>query len=295
LEYVKVKAKSLLNRLKRRDDWYKCAYTLNPYRGCQFACPYCYDVAQQWRGQYHAKPSEVAWKIFVKENAVERLREELKRKPRDIVAIGSATDPYQPAEARYEITRKCLEVLVRAEWPVEVGTKSPLILRDLDLLEEASKRSFCCIFITVTTLDEKLTGVFEPAAPKPSERLKVVEQLSEAGIEVCVTMIPVFPYLTDSFKDVLEVASKAEECGAKYFMAGGLTLPGEVRYRFYRLLEARFPELLPKYEKLYGTSGYPSHQYEVRIRRMAEAACGRLGLSKDLKPGFSRKNLQSFF
>lgn len=257
MEYVKVKAKSLLNRLKRRDDWYKCAYTLNPYRGCQFACPYCYDVAQQWRGQYHAKSSEVAWKIFVKENAVERLREELRGKPRDIVAIGSATDPYQLAEEKFEVTRGCLNVLVRAEWPVEVGTKSPLILRDLDLLKEASKRSFCCIFITVTTLDERLAGVFEPAAPKPAERLRTVKQLSKAGIEVCVTMIPVFPYLTDGFNDVLEVASKAEECGAKYFMAGGLTLPGETRHRFYRLLKAHFPELLPKYEKLYRASGYP--------------------------------------
>ncbi|RLI25086.1 MAG: hypothetical protein DRO52_04595 [Candidatus Hecatellales archaeon] len=181
-----------------------------------------------------------------------------------------------------------------AGWPVEVGTKSPLILRDLDLLAEASRRSgFCCIFITITTVDGGLASIFEPSAPSPSERLSVVKALSDGGLDVCVAMIPVFPYITDDFDSIFQVASEARDAGAKYFMAGELTLPGEVRKRFTRLLEAHFPELLPKYESLYGASGYPPSS-RLKIQEKVEEACRRLGLSWRLRPRFRVEGLEGF-
>jgi len=230
----------------------------------------------------------------VKTNASEVLRREIRRKPRDVVFIGSATDPYQPAEEKFKVSRRCLEVLVEAGWPVEVGTKSLLLERDLDLLAEASEKAFCCVFITVTTLDEELVKLFEPSAPKPEERLRLVERLSDAGINVCVAMIPVFPYLTDNLNHFCEVASEAAKHGAKYFMAGELTLPGEVKNRFYRLLEACRPELLPKYRQLYGASGYiQSSAYHAKIRRLEAEALAKFKLSREiaLKAGLS---LQDF-
>ena len=138
-EYIEVEAKSVLNKLKRRDAWYGCLYTVNPYRGCESACSYCYDVAPRWRGRYHSEPWEVHRRIVVKVNAPQVLRRELSKRQRDVVFVGSATDPYQPAESGYRLTRQVLEAFAEARWPVEVGTKSDLVLRDLDLLVEHAR------------------------------------------------------------------------------------------------------------------------------------------------------------
>ncbi|HDJ26243.1 MAG TPA: radical SAM protein [Candidatus Bathyarchaeota archaeon] len=302
MEYAPVAVSSALNELRRRDPWYGCAYTLNPYRGCELACPYCYGWAERWRAPYQRRAlrgsvgldafisgSEGAGgqraagpAIFIKTNMPSLLRRELRRKARDVVMVGSITDPYQPCEERFGLTRRCLGILLEHGWPVQVATKSTLILRDLELLRALSEKASCSIFITITTLDEGLARLLEPRAPGPGERLEVVEELSEEGLEVCVCMIPVFPGLTDDEGAIRDVAGAAREHGARRFLTGLLTLPGEVRERFLAVIKAQFPELLPLYERLYGPSGYPDRAYEARVMATARAIRSELGLLGEL-------------
>ena len=296
MRYAHVAVRTALNRLRKPDPWYGCEYTLNPYGGCEFSCPYCYSLASRWGARYRARASLDAFsrgsqpgggeaKIFIKGNLISLLRREIRSKPKGVVFLGSATDPYQPCEDRFHLTRRCLQLLKESGWPLEVGTKSDLVLRDLDVLSEISSEGFCYIFITITTLDRELARLFEPRAPGPDRRLEVVEALSEQGIPVCVCMIPVFPGLTDEEELIAEVAEAARDHGADRFLAGALTLPGEVRERFLKLIEARFPDLLPLYQQLYDRKGYPRRDYEDRLMAVVEEVRRRLGLLGELGRG----------
>ncbi|MBM1155080.1 radical SAM protein [archaeon] len=295
MTYVQVRVRTALNQLKRRDSWYGCVYTLNPYRGCAYVCPYCYSWAEKWRppykkqdakgltlnafsGEDKEKAALEAASIFIKSNIASVLQRELQRKSKDVVFIGSATEPYQPCEQRFELTRRCLTILHRARWPVELGTKSTLVLRDLDLLQEIASRASCIIFMTITTLNEQLARILEPRAPSPKERLAAVRALSEAGIEVCVCMIPVFPGLTDTPSEVMEVAKAAQEHGARRFLAGALTLPGKVKRRFLQVVRQHFPHILNLYRRIYDNRDYPPRSYEKRIEAYAATARSRTGL-----------------
>ena len=290
-----MKAKSALNKLKKRDSWYGCLYTLNPYRGCEHACTYCYVAAEKWRGSYHALPEELSYKVVVKENLPNLLAEEVKHLLADVVFIGSSCDPYQPCEEKYEITRKCLEILLRNNWPIEIGTKSKLILRDLDLLKRFKETSFCCVFVTITCLDEKLSKLLEPNVPSPLERLSVIKQLSDEGVETCVCMIPIMPCITDAYNEVKALAEKAKEFNAKYFLVGELTLPGECRKIFYKFLEQNYPSLIPKYNKLYGPNGYVSDpSYRHAVRKLGEQVCRELGLKSVVEVKYRGKKLADF-
>ena len=300
-----VRAKSALNVLKRRDPWYGCDYTLNPYRGCEFSCIYCYGLASRWKARYDRargagptldaffdeRPGEVeerrlglGQEVLVKTNIPVLLRREVGRRRPGVVFIGSITEPYQPCEARFRLTERCIRILHEHGWPIEIGTKADLILRDAELLAHISEEGACRIFITITTLDNSLARWLEPRAPSPGRRLEVVERLSQLGIPTCVCMIPVFPGLTDEEEAISEVAEAARACGAERFLAGALTLPGEVRKRFFSFLTARFPELVPLYERIYGPSGYPDRAYEKSLMHMIEGIRKRMGLAGELAP-----------
>ena len=300
-----VRAKSALNVLKKRDPWYGCDYTLNPYRGCELSCIYCYSLASRWRARYGEveKKSLVLDAFFeerqgrseglgespgpevlVKANIPTLLRRDIRRRKRGVVFIGSITEPYQPCEARFRLTERCLHILNEHGWPIEIGTKADLILRDADLLAKISEEGSCYVFITITTLDRSLARLLEPKAPSPERRLDVVKRLSELGIPTCVCMIPVLPGLTDGEDAISEVAEAARACGAERFLAGALTLPGEVRERFFRFLTARFPELVPIYERIYGPSGYPDRAYEESLMRKVEGVRKHIGLAGELAP-----------
>ena len=300
MEYVPVAVSSALNELRKRDPWYGCAYTLNPYRGCELACPYRYSWAERWRAPYRRRtlsidvfisgssgfggPRSPGSCIFIKSNLPSVLRRELRKKAKDIVMVGSITDSYQPCEERFGLTRRCLTILLEHGWPVQIATKSTLVLRDLELLKALSEKAGCSIFITITTLDGQLARLLEPKAPNPDERLELVSALSEGGLEVCVCMIPIFPGLTDDKTAIRDVAEAAREHGAKRFLAGLLTLPGEVRERFLALVRARSPEILPFYERVYGPSGYPDRAYEASVMAMVREIRSELGLARRAVP-----------
>ena len=173
--------------------------------------------------------------------------------------MGVATDIYQPAEERYCVTRQILEVLKEHNCPFAIGTKSDLVLRDLDLISEASKKSWCCVSLSITTLDEKLAKLLEPNAPSPKRRLETMRRLSDKGIMTGVWLSPILPYITDNDKNITSVIEAAVENGAKFALGAGLDTRDLVRFK--KFLEEHHPSLIPKYERLYKGISKPYTYY----------------------------------
>ncbi|MFA4859087.1 MAG: radical SAM protein [Candidatus Margulisiibacteriota bacterium] len=253
-------AKTILNQYKHVDAWFWCKYSVNPYAGCGHACEYC-DARSH---KYHLQ-SDFAQTVFVKTNAPELLRRQIAKKPKDIVALSGVTDPYQPAEEKSEITRKCLEVLAEKGFPVFIATKSDLVLRDLDLLQKIQAASSATVAFTITTFDEKLTEVFEPGAPSPMDRMQALMKVVAAGIPAGVLLLPILPYLTDSEDNLEQVVRRARIAGAAFVLVGGLTMRDAQQDRVYAFLQARYPELVPKYKTLYKGQYVPLGKYSPKV------------------------------
>jgi DNA repair photolyase len=224
VEYFTLPAKSLLNRCvsKRQMPF---TWTINPYRGCEFGCRYCYarythEFMEMRDGM------EFEQKIYVKQHAADLLRHELRRvKPDESIALGTATDPYQPAERRYEVTRGILEEFARHHgFELGIVTKSNLIVRDLGLLKEVAQASRLSVHVTITTLDVNLARILEPRAPRPDLRLEAVRALAQAGLRVGISCSPVVPGITDSPGDLEALIRAAAESGADYVFANPLFL-----------------------------------------------------------------------
>src|SRR6266404_1527692 len=223
VEYFTLPVRSMLNRctgVRMPFEW-----TINPYRGCEFACKYCYA---RYTHEFMEMRDGVDFeqKIYVKQHAADLLRQELRRvKPGEEIAIGTATDPYQPAERRYEVTRAILEEFSRHEG-LELGivTKSNLVLRDLDLLQEIGRKNDISVHVTITTLNVDLARILEPRAPRPDLRLEAVRRLNQAGINAGVSCSPVIPEITDSPRDLDAVARATAEAGGKHIFANPLFL-----------------------------------------------------------------------
>ena len=224
VEYFTLPAKSLLNRCVSNRNL-PFTWTINPYRGCEFACKYCY-ARYTHEFMEMRDGAEFEQKIYVKQHTAELLRRELRRvKPGEAIALGTATDPYQPAERRYEVTRGILEEFaLHRGFELGIVTKSNLIVRDLDLLREVSQNNALSIHITVTTLNVELARILEPRAPRPDLRIDAVRQLSEAGLTVGVSCSPVLPGITDSPADLEAVVRAATTAGARHIFAGSLFL-----------------------------------------------------------------------
>lgn len=217
-------------------------YALNPYVGCEHACVYCYaDFMRRFTN--HREP----WGAFVdvKVNAPEVLRRQLRRLPRGLISFGTVTDPYQPAEASYKITRSCLEELIGHEFAVSILTKSALILRDLDLLRRLTDIE---VGFTVTVLDERVQRAFEPYSSPSRARLEALKQLAGAGIKTWLFFGPVLPYFSDSWEHIDELFASAAETGVDYLLIDRLNLYPQVWGRVRRLLRQSFPEAIPAYE-----------------------------------------------
>jgi DNA repair photolyase len=228
-------------------------YTINPYRGCECGCAYCYArytheymELEDWR--------DFERKIFVKQGAREALLRDLRRL--DLrgkwIAIGTATDPYQPAERRYRLTRSLLETLAgRRNLRLSITTKCDLVTRDLDLLLRIGQHSEVHVNVTVTTPHYPLSRVIEPRAPRPDRRLAAVEALSAAGVKVGVFVMPVLPRINDGYGDLDLLVRLAKEAGAHYLATQVLFLRNSSKKRFFPFIEEQFPELLPYYRRLY--------------------------------------------
>jgi DNA repair photolyase len=264
VEYFEIQARSILNRTKPNMPF---AWTVNPYRGCEFGCKYCYArYTHEFMGMEDGEDFEN--KIYAKAASAELLRRELKKIPkRDSIAIGTATDPYQPAERRYERTRAILQVFAAERGRrVSITTKSDLVTRDLDLLREVAAGNVLDINLTITTLDAELARGLEPRAPRPDLRIDALRKLAAAGICAGVFPNPVMPLITDSDENLEEVARTATEAGAKYFGGGPLFLMPSAQKVFFPFLEERFPRLAARYREQYQRSPYLSADYKEKLR-----------------------------
>ena len=283
VEYREEPCKTALNPVKGMPF----AWSLNPYMGCVHRCTFCYVRAFEQRAE---RPSgeEYGLSIRVKVNVAEVLRLELARKSWNggSVAIGAATDPYQPAEGRYRLTRRCLEALADAANPFHIVTRGPLIVRDVDVLAEAAQRATVSVSFSVPTLDEDVWRRTEPGTAPPRQRLRALSVLREAGIDAGVAVAPVLPGISDHPEQLEEVVREARNAGATTVWASVVNLRLGTREHFLAHLEEDWPELAPFYERLYGSRDYPPRKIEQRVRDLVAAARKdeRLRRGRTLRP-----------
>ena len=251
-------------------------WSLNPYMGCAHRCTFCYVRAFELRAD---RPSGDAYgsSIRVKTNVAAVLRRELARASweREPVAIGAATDPYQPAEGRYRLTRACIEAFADAASPFAIITRGPLVVRDVDVLVEAARRADVSVTFSVPTLDPEIWRRTEPGTAPPRQRLRALARLVEAGIDARVGMAPILPGLSDRAELLAEVVREARAVGATGIWANLLYLRPGTREHFLIALEKDWPELLPKYERLYRRGAYlprsETDPVRERVRKLARS------------------------
>ena len=266
-EYREEPCRSALNRVQGMGF----AWSLNPYMGCVHRCTFCYVRAFERRAD---RPSDDRYgrSIRVKTNVADVLRRELARPSweREQVAIGAATDPYQPAEGRYRLTRACVGVLGEAANPFSIITRGPMIVRDVDVLTDAARRADVSVTFSIPTLDEEIWRRTEPGTAPPPQRLRALRELVDAGIRVGVGMAPILPGLSDRADLLAEVVRAAREAGACGIWANLLYLKPGTKEHFLAALARDWPELRPRYEELYGRRAY-ADAGEVRdaVRELA--------------------------
>ena len=277
VRYFEIETRSVLNRTKPGMPF---RWTINPYRGCEFGCKYCYArYTHEFMGIEDSSLFED--QIYAKSDLVPILRQEIRKTdPADAIAIGTATDPYQPAERRFRRTRSLLDVFAGGKGrQLSITTKSDLVVRDIDLLLRIAEGNSISVNITVTTLDRDLARMLEPRAPRPDLRLKAVSTLAQAGIHVGVFPNPILPLITDSERRLDLLARAAREAGASYFGGGLLFLMPAARKVFFPFLAQRFPHLLKRYEERYTREAYLRGDYAASIKQRVNDIRRRHGLN----------------
>ncbi|MGB8495059.1 MAG: radical SAM protein [Candidatus Acidiferrum sp.] len=272
-EYFLLPVKSILNRCD--SDRVPFEWTINPYRGCEFACKYCY--ARYTHEYMEIDGGDFEKKIFVKQDAAALLARDVSQKysyeskasgytQAEHIAIGTATDPYQPAEREYGVTRACLEELAKREGlSISIITKSNQVVRDIDILKVIACKSALTIDITVTTLKPRLARLLEPRAPRPDLRLSAVKELREAGLHVGVSASPVLPGMTDGEGELERVAEAAKAAGAEWFFSGVLFLMPASAKQFLPFVREKFPRLARQYDDWYRRNGYAPEEYRRKV------------------------------
>ena len=270
--------RSLLNRVVSRRNL-PFAWAINPYRGCEFACKYCY--ARYTHEFMELRDGiEFEQKIFVKQHAADLLRHELKKVKRgEEIAIGTATDPYQPAERRFEVTRGILEEFTRhSGFEIGIVTKSNMVTRDAEILRRIAENNRIFVNVTVTTVDVELARKLEPRAPRPDLRLETVRQLNLAGVDAGVICAPVLPEITDRPRDLEALVKAASEAGAKYIFANPLFLKPCSAAVFLPFLEEHFPALVGNYKRRYESRAFLPKGYAQRLSQLMAALRRKYGI-----------------
>ena len=279
-----VNVRTILNKHKKRDEWFLDDYSLNPYQLCEFNCIYCYI-----RGSKYGENMKKG--IAVKINAPLLLEKQLLRRARrkeyGIIALSTATEAWMYSEEKYRLTRRCLEIIARFRFPLHCSTKSTLILRDLDILSKIDKNAILprdlqgklkhgvLITVSLSTLDRDIATIFEPNAPRPEERLDLIKRIKEYGFHVGIAYIPVLPFISDSDEQLNEMIKTAKEYNVDYVFVGALTLSGIGKKLYYNTLEKHFPELISKYRKLYKIFNQPGIKYQNNLEAKARELCRR--------------------
>ena len=264
--YQEVTCRSALNRVQGMPfNW-----TLNPYRGCTHGCHYCF--ARRYQTQFELGPDdEFSSLIFVKVNFPDVLRRELDKPSwtRENVALGTATDPYQPIEGHYKLTRRSLEALIAGRTPVGIVTKGPMIVRDADLLVELSRCAECTVCVSVPTIDEDAWRTLEPGTAHPMQRLRAVRRLRDAGVNAGVLMAPVVPGFTTQTSRLEATIKAVVDHGAAFMGANLLHLKGGTKDHFMGFLQHEYPHMVESYQRLYA-GAYASPEYAKTVRALID-------------------------
>jgi DNA repair photolyase len=289
VEYFTLPIRSLLNRCT--GGRMPFTWTINPYRGCEFACKYCY-ARYTHEFMEMRDGAEFEQKIFVKHHAADLLRQELRQVKRgEEIAIGTATDPYQPAEKKFEVTRAILEELARHSG-LEIGivTKSNLVLRDVELLRQISKTSKLFVNLTITTMNVELARILEPRAPRPDLRMDAMRRLNQAGVNSGVICAPVLPGITDSPRDLEAVVRAVSEAGGKYVFSNSLFLKPCSAAVFMPFLEKEFPRLVESYRQRFKDGAFLSSSYRKRLSQLMARLREKYGIRSDYDRYSERKH-----
>lgn len=274
--YQEIVCRTALNRV----EGMPFAWTLNPYRGCTHDCQYCF--ARRYHAQFEMNAGDdFASVILVKRNFVEVLARELDRPSwtRDHVALGTATDPYQPIEGHYRLTRGSLEVLAQSRTSVGLVTKGPMVVRDRDVLCDLHRATMSTVFMSVPSVDDDAWAALEPGTAHPLQRLKAVRTLTDAGVNVGVLMAPIVPGFTSARSKIERTIKAIADHGARFVGCNVMHLEDGSRAHFMRFLEQEFPAMAPRVDRLYvGKSPPPSYQREIKA--MVRALQARYGLER---------------
>ncbi|MCC6591228.1 MAG: radical SAM protein [Bryobacterales bacterium] len=254
------------------------AWTINPYRGCEFACKYCYARYTHEFMEFH-DPFEFENRIFAKQWNPAAFRQKLRKiDRRESIALGTATDPYQPAERRYGLTRSILEVFAAMPgYRLSITTKSDLIARDVDVLKAIAKHSELSVNMTLTTVDTELARKLEPRAARPDLRLEAMRTLTAAGISCGTLCCPVMPLINDKESQLDAVASATRAAGAGWFVANPLFLTAQPKQVFFEFIRNEFPQLAAKYGQAFAHTPYLREAYKEKIRERVHAIRARHG------------------
>jgi DNA repair photolyase len=274
--YQEVTCRSALNRV----EGMPFKWTLNPYRGCTHGCHYCF--ARRYHVQFEMNTDdEFASVILVKHNLTRVLARELDRPSwvREQVAVGTATDPYQPIEGHYTLTRQAIQALTRAKTPIGLITKGPMIVRDLDVLVEHGRAARSAVYMSIPTVDEDAWRQLEPGTAHPLQRLRAVRQLADGGVNVGVLMAPIVPGFSSSRSKIERTIKAIADHGARFVGCNVMYLQDGTRSHFMKFLEREFPSMLPRYERLYAAK-YPPHEYRKEVQGMVRALQQRYGLTR---------------
>jgi DNA repair photolyase len=286
--YQEIRCRSALNSVEGMPfNW-----TLNPYRGCTHGCHYCFARKYQTHLELGAD-DEFASVIFVKVNFVDVLRKELAHPKwtRELAALGTATDPYQPIEGHYKISRATLAALVEGKTPVGLVTKGPMVVRDVDVLQDLSKAAGATVCISVPTVDDFAWRTLEPGTASPLQRLRALRTLVDAGIEAGVLMNPLVPGFSTAPAKIERTIKAIAEHGARFVGSNPMFLEGGTRDHFMRFLQQEFPELIEQYDRLYAAKYLP-RDYRDRVQKIVGMMKARYGLddrkrattAKDVNP-----------
>lgn len=272
----RIVAKTILSKLKSADSFFGISYNMNLYRGCSHGCIYC-DTRSECYGV-----GDIS-QISIKSNALELLHQELKSKKRGTIGTGSMNDPYMEVEKEEEIVREALKVIVTHKFPVHIITKSNLVIRDADIIQEISS-IYAAVSLTITTADDQMAKRIEPNAPSTSKRFEAMKELSKKGIYTGVTLMPLLPYINDSVANVTTLLQRAADGGASYVIPMfGVTLRKGSRDYFYGALQREFPGIMNRYDATFG------NQYECwspHFKRLQECfleQTERLGLARKME------------
>lgn len=270
---IEMTCESALNKLKRKVPF---GWDLNIYRGCSHACNYCYAI---YSHQY-LNSDGFYDDIFVKTNIVELLEKELSSPSwkREVVNIGGVTDSYQKAEEMYRFMPQILKLLIKYKTPAIISTKSTLVLRDFDLIDELSRITYINIAATITTMDESVRKKIEPGGAPSAERFAMLKEFRKTNASIGLHVMPIIPYITDSRENMESLCVNARDCGADYMLPGTLYLRGATRNVFFDSMRKNFPEEFPKLQAMYKT-GAASKEYKDHLYEMVNELRKQYGIS----------------